>query len=164
MANDPTSSEYRALVERFEAAYDASHLGGPYRDEAFIADAIVVFCLGAFHSTENTPQAKAAKSIASRLMGLPELSKEWRVTFPYVWSKKEDALSEAEKKRRSIGYDVWRRVEAGEKVTHAAAKVAVEQHKSTQKILADYYEWKPHHDRLKDRLTVPSSFSVQEKE
>ena len=143
--------QYQEVLDRFLAS-SGGPSGGPYRDDAFIADAIWVMCIEAFKDPQDTPLSKATMAIASRLMGFPELRKEWLVTFPYVWGSKENALSDGEIKRRGVAFKVWDKVKRGALVTHAIAEVAAALHVSPQKVTKDYYDWKDDHDRLAARL------------
>lgn len=151
------NTEYAAAKRNFQEAHDA---GTSIRNEAYIADAIMVFCIEAMAQDADTLQAKSARVIASRLMGLPDDEKEWLVTFPYVWMKKDATLTKSEKKRRTIGFAVAKLVAQGSKVTHAIAKVATDFNFSPQKVTADYYAWAPKYQKLKELV---SSNSAEEK-
>lgn len=141
---DDDEDPFNEQRARFEAAYDAGEMGGPYRDEAFIRDAVMVFCIETVRLGKgDTAQQKAAMAIASRLMAIPDMEKEWRVSFPYVFMNKEDTLTEGEVKRRGVAMQVRALVRDGIKVTHAIAQVAARLYVSPQKVTKDYYDWLP---------------------
>ncbi len=164
---DPSDPPYQAIRDRFIESFEGSSFAGPYRDDAFIADAIWVLCIEGFRDADDTPLSKATRAIAARLMGIPDLEKEWRVSFPYVWMSKDNVLTQGEKERRGVAFRVWQKTRIGTKVTHAIAEVAAELHFSPQKVTKDYYDWKDHHDRVADLASGqrrPSNSGEEKKE
>jgi hypothetical protein len=147
------SPEYQQVVDRFLAAYGAAP-AGPYRDDAFIADAIMVFCIEVLRDWDegenDTRGAKAARAIAQRLMALPPDRGHWLVTFPYVFLSKDNRLTDADKEHRAIAFDVFSLVEQGTLVTHAFAQVAAQRHVSPQKVSGAWYGWQEHVARINE--------------
>ena len=142
---------YERILSDFESDFDKNNYS--YRDDEFMKLAIQVFCIETLkeipEESRKSIQQKAALSVIQRLMAIPELKKEWLVTFPYPWMDKEKSLSEKEIKRRKIGFRVWKLIEDGAKVTHAIAKVAADIGVSAQKVAKDYYDHKLHHEKQK---------------
>lgn len=141
-----SQKEIAETKERFEASYGSDSFAGPFRDDGYIADAIKIFWLHAYEEPAGRQPKiwfKAAQAIATRLMAMPDMKKEWRVSFPYVFMDKENTYTDAEIKRRNIAWKVKDKVEAGARVTHAIAEVAASIKKSPQKVTKDYYEWLP---------------------
>lgn len=143
--------DYETVKRRFEEALLKHGDALPYRDDAFIADAVLVFCLEYMRESQpDTLQAKAARPIVQRLMAMPDLQKQWRVSFPYPFVAKSN-LTPAQKAGRLLAFEVTKRVEDGEMVTHAIAAVAVDRHCSPEKVRGYYYEWREYFERLLDR-------------
>ena len=157
------NQEYLNLLKRFESATETDESW--LKSEEAIRDAITIFCIESTAADGNTPLEKAGRLIARHLMALPADRTGWKVTFPYVWIEK-DNLSEGEKIRRSIAFDVFKRVKNGTKVTHAIAQVAAERIKSPQKITKDYYDWLPEIKKRSAELneSKSSTFQCEKKE
>jgi len=136
-------AEQKRIEDEFERAYDAHALFGPVNNDEFLKLAVQIFCTAAFQDEALTGIGqKAARALATRLSGLPDDTKNWRVTFPPLGLEKKNMMTNAQKRSRAIAFDVCRLILAGELTTHAAAQVATKYKKSTQKVIGDYYKYR----------------------
>jgi len=150
MGHDPIKAawlkELEAAKQRVNERFDSSPT--IFADDAFIEDATLVFCSGLSYAIATgkkpkTPEGKAAFAIAQRLTAYPDMEKEWRVSFPFVWLRKDQALTNAQLRARALTQEVMRRVKSGEKPTSAIAHVADEVGLAYETVRAAYYRWLP---------------------
>jgi len=117
-----------------------------YLSDDFIKDAIYLF-VAEVDGNPTTPGEKAAYAISQRFEAYPDMDKEWRTSFPYVFVSQNEALTRKELEHRDIAADVIRLVhESGQTLKAACEAVARKHHISKEKAEKAYYNWIPYYD------------------